>query len=73
MGPSEHVRPEGIPGRGVFVDIVTSKVKALAFSSDGRAIASAEEEYPLENTRPRPRRAGRDRCECGGDARPSIK
>jgi gluconokinase len=48
------VRPEGIFGRGavVGVDIGTSKVKALAFSLDGRAIASAEEAYPLETPNP---------------------
>lgn len=50
------------------VDLGTSKTKALAFALDGRVIASAEAEYPLETPEPGVRRAGRERGVCGGDA-----
>lgn len=36
----------------VGVDFGTSKAKVIAFSLDGRSVASAEEEYPLETPEP---------------------
>jgi gluconokinase len=50
----DRVGREVISGPGVVagVDLGTSKTKVLAFALDGRVIASAEEEYPLETPEP---------------------